>query len=108
MAESFSLDLSYDPAAPSPPLAPMTVEQCAAVPDALVNALQTFSGFRCDASQFGHSPDGLLQYVRSIRSFAEALVRAVPRTCFAFNELPLGRSEFLRPYVVEFLIQLAS
>lgn len=85
---------------------PPSVEECVAIPPDLLNALQAFAGFRRDASQFSHSPDGILNYVYTLRSFAEAVLRCLPRTSFEFSELPVGRADFLEPYVVEFIVQL--
>ncbi|KAJ7430428.1 hypothetical protein B0H11DRAFT_1943009 [Mycena galericulata] len=72
---------------------------------ALFITLETEKGFRRDAAQYSNSADGVLSYVFAIRGFGEAILRALPRTAQTLDQMPLGRVESLRGYVVEYIVQ---
>ncbi|KAJ7446851.1 hypothetical protein B0H11DRAFT_1929884 [Mycena galericulata] len=72
---------------------------------ALIDALQSQGGFRREAEQYSNSADGVLSYVFDIRGYAEAILRALPRTAQTMDQMPLGRVDSLRGWVIEYIIQ---
>ncbi|KAJ7507616.1 hypothetical protein B0H11DRAFT_1902701 [Mycena galericulata] len=82
-----------------------TVDEYVAIPQALIDALQSQGGFRREAEQYSNSADGVLSYVFDIRGYAEAILRALPRTAQTMDQMPLGRVDSLRGWVIEYIIQ---
>ncbi|KAJ7444146.1 hypothetical protein B0H11DRAFT_1931305 [Mycena galericulata] len=82
-----------------------TVDEYVAIPQALIDALQSQGGFRREAEQYSNSADSVLSYVFDIRGYAEAILRALPRTAQTMDQMPLGRVDSLRGWVIEYIIQ---
>ncbi|KAJ7435084.1 hypothetical protein B0H11DRAFT_2207858 [Mycena galericulata] len=82
-----------------------TVDEYVAIPQALIDALQSQGGFRREAEQYSNSADGVLSYVFDIWGYAEAILRALPRTAQTMDQMPLGRVDSLCGWVIEYIIQ---
>ncbi|KAJ6527225.1 hypothetical protein DFH09DRAFT_1094891 [Mycena vulgaris] len=83
-----------------------TVYSYVALAEIVLRHLDFFAATRRNAVEYAQLEDGLLEYVMKIvRPFAHILSLCIPEGSMSLAELPIGRTEELHRFIVEFIIQ---
>jgi len=90
-------------------LAVCTVADAIRVPEVLVERLELARGFRKDVYEFvGHKYAHIGYVTNVLRPYAEMIFACIPSTVLAPEEFPLGRIDFLKRHVIEYMCQAVS
>ncbi|KAJ7118195.1 hypothetical protein C8R44DRAFT_738149 [Mycena epipterygia] len=107
--DNSSTTAARDPAERSPSdIALLTVLDAIKIPEALIAEMTLARSFRKDPLELvGHKYSHIRYVTDVLRPYAEMIFTCIPSTVLAPEHFPMGRIDFLKPHVIEYICQCA-